>query len=102
MNTMIVIVALSITVLLWGVSAFFRKRTEHQLPLFIIDLVLSAALMASVALGAYGYYRDETRIVAEQTVEAETETEKAPVQEPAAGPAQDSLGKKKSPAPVGK
>lgn len=70
----IVVLILCITaVLLWCVLAFVRRRGEHPVPVFIMDVVVTLVVLGAVITGLLGYGSAETEGSPEAKVQAETQ-----------------------------
>lgn len=70
----IVVLILCITaVLLWCVLAFVRRRGEHPVPVFIMDVVVTLVVLGAVITGLLGYGSAETEGSLEAKVQAETQ-----------------------------
>ncbi len=70
----IVVLILCITaVLLWCVLAFVRRRGEHQVPVFIMDVVVTLIVLGAVITGVLGYGSVEAKGLPEANVQAETQ-----------------------------
>ena len=70
----IVVLILCITaVLLWCVLAFVRRRGEHPVPVFIMDVVVTLVVLGAVITGLLGYGSAETESSPEADVQTETQ-----------------------------
>ncbi len=70
----IVVLILCITaVLLWCVLAFVRRRGEHPVPAFIMDVVVTLIVLGAVITGGLGYGSAEAESSPEADVQTETQ-----------------------------
>ena len=70
----IVVLILCITAVLpWCVLAFVRRRGEHPVPVFIMDVVVTLVVLGAVITGLLGYGSAETEGSPEAKVQAETQ-----------------------------
>lgn len=72
----IVVLILCITaVLLWCVLAFVRRRGEHPVLAFVMDVVVTLVVLGAVIIGILGYHRAEPVNEKETSIQTETQAQ---------------------------